>query len=187
MPALMFDSDNPAVLLTPAAEGCRIATYADLLTPSIVAAAGPRLLVIDRGSGDPLGKATIADIEPGILSVAEGAAKIRQWISEGRRYPTAYHDRNLAADVSGALAGVHYWTWLATLDGTVDPAGYTAHVVQAFPSTAIGFHADMSIVWDDAWNPLPSGPAAAAVLAVKQAAARALAPLTALEQAITRL
>lgn len=187
MPALMFDSDNPAVLLSASCEGCRIATYADLLTPAIVAAAGGRLLVIDRGHGDPLNKATIADIEPGLLSVAQGAAKIRQWKGEGRPYPTAYHDRALEGEVTAALSGVPFWTWLATLDNTLHPGGYGAAAVQFAGETALGFHADVSIVWDDRWNPLPLGPAASAVSAVKLAANRALSPLSALEQAISRL
>lgn len=187
VPGLLFDSDNPGVLLSPACQGCRIATYADLLTPSIVAAAGGRLIAIDRGHGDPLNRATIADIEPGLLSVAEGADKIHQWIAEKRPWPTAYHDRALSAEVSAALSGVPYSTWLATLDGTIDPPGFAATAVQFAGAAQVGFHADVSIVWNDAWNPIPAGLAASVVKAVKDRALNAELAMTSLAQAVSAL
>lgn len=166
-PALMLDSDQPAVLLEPRFDGLRIATYADLITPEIIAAAGPRLTVIDRGHGDPHNLATVADIEPELLSVADGMAKVKQWIQEGRRQPTAYHDRADWAAVNEAGSGMPFHHWIATLDGTLVPNGYYMAAVQFAPAAVLGFHADMSIIWDDGWHPLPAGPSESQLTALK--------------------
>lgn len=158
MPALMVDSDQPAVLLEPLFAGCRVATYADLVTPEIMTAAAGRLVVIDRGTGDPHGMATVADIEPGCFTVPDGIALIREWISQGRPHPTAYHDRAEWGAVSGAGLDLNFAHWVATLDGTLVSDGVRAPVVQFAPAAVLGVHADLSIVWDDTWHPMPSGP-----------------------------
>lgn len=170
MVSLMLDSDQPAVLLEPRFAGMRIATYADLVTPEIISAAGDRLIVIDRGDGDPHNLATVADIEPALLSVADGAAKVRQWIAEGRRFPTAYHDRAQWQAVNEALAGEPFHHWVATLDGTLVPGGYYMAAVQFAGASVLGFHADISVIWDEGWNPLPAGPSAAQLAALRQLA-----------------
>lgn len=187
MTRVLFDSDEPAVLVNPAKAGVLVATYADLLTPEIIAELGPMLLVIDRGQGDPHGLATIADIEPGLLSVAAGAAKIRQWVSEHRAFPTAYHDRNDWAAVSQALNGVPSSHWVATLDGTCNPGITRPAAVQILGADKVGFHADLSIVWDDHWHPAAAGATAAEVAAVKSALALASGSFSELEHAVSLL
>ena len=187
MPALMFDSDDPVVLLEPFLEACRIATYADLVTPTLIRAAAGRLVVIDRGLGDPHNLATVADIEDGALSVAAGAAKIRQWHEEKRPYPTAYHDRNLQAEVDAALTGVPANNWVATLDGTLVPNGYRRAVVQFADAAVLGFHADVSIVWDDGWHPLPAALPSATVAQLRTLGADANVAISNLIQAVVRL
>lgn len=171
MAGLMLDSDDPSVLLEPRFSAMRIATYADLITPEIIAAAGPRLTVIDRGHGDPHNLATVADIEPALLTVDQGIAKIRQWLEEGRRGVTAYHDRAQWNEVNQAGAGLEFSHWIATLDGTLVPAGFYMAAVQFAGESLLGFHADMSIVWNDEWHPLPAGPTAAQLASLKQLAA----------------
>lgn len=166
---LMFDSDDVVVLASAEFANCRIATYADLVNPKIYAAAEGRMKVIDRGLGDPHNLATIADIEPGCLTVDAGTARIRQWVSEGRQQPTAYHDRAEWAEVKAKLAGVSYFTWVATLDGTAAPDGIRPDVVQILDATKVGLHVDMSIVWNDHWHPLPAGPTLAQVNNLKAA------------------
>lgn len=154
MPELMLDTDQPALLAGPQFAGCRVATYADLVTPAMLTAYLGRLVVIDRGRGDPTNTATVADIEPGLLTVAQGVAKIKQWNAEHRQFPTAYCDRNDWPAVDTALAGVRHYDWIATLDGTILPNGKRPTVVQAWGEAAVGFHADMSIVWDTSWHPI---------------------------------
>lgn len=153
MPRIMFDSDNPQVLLDARCEGSLIATYADLITPAIVTAAGPRLVVIDRGHGDPHNLATVVDVERGLLSIADGVAKLRQWSAEGRRDLAAYHDRNTEPAFTQAAIGLHYVRWIATLDGTADFNGQYPAAVQCIPAAWLGFHADASVVWNDQWHP----------------------------------
>jgi len=165
----MFDSDNVVTLAGPEFAGCRIATYADLVTPQMFAAAAGRMKVIHRGLGDPHNLATIADIEPGCLSVDAGASLIRQWNQEGRHQPTAYHDRNDWSEVDAKLAGVPHFTWAATLDGNCSPDGKRPDAVQILNADKVGLHVDLSIVWNDKWFPLPAGPSAGQVHAVKAA------------------
>lgn len=187
MPGLMFDSDDPSVLLQSFLSGCRIATYADLVTPAILSEAGARLIVIDRGQGDPHGLATVADIEPGALSVADGTNRIRQWIAEDRPYPTAYHDRDIWAQIDGALGGLPYHHWVATLDSTMSPDGKRPDVVQFAGASAVGFHADVSVVWNDEWRAVPGLPTAAQVAKVKAIANMVTSSLAALPGAIKAL
>ncbi|SRR5258708_7701813 len=187
MPGLMFDSDEPAVLLSAACEGCRVATYADLVTPAIIAAAGHRLVVIDRGKGDPHNVATVADIEQGCLTVMDGAAKVRQWIAAGRPFPTAYHNRSIAAQVTAAIGRGRYYTWDATLDGTMRVPGVNLTAVQIAPASVVGFHADLSIIWDDSWHPLSGGPSPAAVTAVRLAVGQVSSSVAQLGHAVAGL
>jgi hypothetical protein len=175
MPRLLFDSDDPHVLLQPFLAGCSVATYADLLTPSLVKQFGPRLIVIDRGHGDPLGLATVADIEPGLLSVAAGAAKVHQWLSEKRPGPTAYHDRADWAAVSSALAGTSARHWVSTLDATCSPNGQRPAAVQILGADHLGFHADLSVVWDDTWHAPPAAVQPAEITKLRQLAVPAMA------------
>lgn len=131
-----------------------MATYADLVTPAMLNAYLGRLVAIDRGRGDPLNVATVADIEPGLLTVSEGTAKVKAWAAQHRQFPTAYSDRNDWAAVEAELTGVHHYSWISTLDGTILPDGKRPAVVQAWGEAAIGFHADMSVVWDETWHPI---------------------------------
>lgn len=149
----MFDSDDPAVLETIQFVPARVATYADLLTPSIVAKFGPRLAVIDRGLGDPMNRAHIVDIEPGALSVGAGATRIHQWAAEGRPFPTVYVNRENWDQVLAACLPVRPYAWVATLDGTLNPNGTFPHLTQFAGADKLGLHADVSVVWDEGWLP----------------------------------
>jgi hypothetical protein len=157
MPSIMFDSENLTALLDPRLAGCRVATYADLVTPELVRKLQGRLKVIDRGWGDELGLATIADVEPGLLTVAEGAAKLQQWHSENRPRPTGYCDRATWPEFRAAAAPLKPWWWIATLDGTGNPLGEFPAAVQLLGEAAVGLPLDLTVVWDDHWFPLTAG------------------------------
>lgn len=148
----MFDSDDPAVLELPIFNDSRVATYADLITPAIVAKFGRRLAVIDRGHGDPMNLAHIVDVESGALTIEQGAAKIRQWVAEHRPWPTAYVNRSNRAPMKAALGSVDPYWWVATLDGTMNvDDSYTA-LVQFAGEDKIGLHVDVSVVYHTGWN-----------------------------------
>lgn len=187
MASLMFDSDQPEVLLATGLLGVRVATYADLLTPALVKQFGPRLVVIDRGLGDPLGMATVADIEPGADSIARGAALLKQWVAQKRPTPTAYHDRADWPAVTAALAGTVVHHWVATLDGTASPDGQRPSVVQILGADKVGFHADLSIVWDESFHPLQAAAPALDVARLRSLSAAANSPFRALVDYIVSL
>lgn len=187
MVSVMFDSDEPDILLATGLQGCRVATYADLLTPALVVQFGPRLVAIDRGLGDRLGLATVVDIEPNADSIARAAALIRQWTTERRPSPTAYHDRAIWGQVNTAVAGTGCHHWVATLDGTASPDGMRPSVVQILGANQVGFHADLSIVWDESFHPLAPMSDTAQVLKLKQLAAAANGPVGSLVSYIASL
>ena len=156
MTRIMFDSDQPGLLIAPARAGTLVACYADLATPALIAELGRYGVWIDRGLGDPHNVATVADIEPGADSIASGVSKLRLWNAEHRPDPTAYHDRGIWDAVETAAAGIPHKTWVATLDGTLVPNGQRPAAVQFAGDTVTGFHADVSVVWDDSWHRVPA-------------------------------
>ncbi len=171
MPSLMFDSDDPSVLAESIFNENRVATYADLLTPALVAKFAGRLVVIDRGHGDPLNLAHVADIEPGALSIDEGVAKVKQWTTEGRRYVTGYVNRSERAAFQAAAAPLTPFVWVATLDGNMDVDDQYTALVQFAPTTSFGLHVDTSIVYHEGWCPLGTMLSVAAVSDLKADAA----------------
>lgn len=167
MALLLVDTDEPAVLASPQFDGCLVATYADILTPEIIAGYGQRLVVIDRGLGDPHHMATVADVEPGALSVAHAAERVREWNAAGVPFPTVYHDRAIDGEMTAALGTERCFRWIATLDGTLVPDVPRHDVVQFAGAATVGLHADLSIVWNHGWHPQAAGPTAGAVRQVK--------------------
>ena len=147
----MFDSDDPAVLELPIFNDSRVATYADLLTPQIVAKFGRRLAVIDRGHGDPMNRAHIVDVERGVLSIEQGAAKVKTWVAEHRPYVTAYVNRSNRPAMKAALGSIDPFWWEATLDGTMNVQDSYTAMVQFAGESAIGLHVDVSIVYHTGW------------------------------------
>lgn len=154
MSGLMYDSDDVTVLGSTLCINSRVATYADLITQAIIDTYRGRLVVIDRGHGDPFNVATVADIETGLLTIAQGVAKIQFWNASHRPFPTAYVNRANWAAFRAAIGTVPHWEWIATLDGTLLPEGKRPAVVQFAGEGALGFHADASVVWDDRWHPI---------------------------------
>lgn len=180
MTAVMFDSDTPDLLLKVSAPGQRLATYTDLLTPAFIQAAGDRLVGIDRGHGDPHGKAVVVDIETGLYTPQSGAQRIRELVAAGGKQVTAYCNRSTYNTVLAALGSTHVHHWVATLDGTLVPAGEHEVAVQFAGAARLGFHADISIVWNDQWL-TPSLPSVPKVPASVEAA------VTAVEKAVQDL
>jgi hypothetical protein len=109
---------------------------------------------------DVLGSAPNAarwlDVEPGCADVAQ----VPGWLEERARHVGApdggiYCARDDLAAVELAAGDRPHDLWVATLDGTIDitlPPG-SGHLVavQAFPSSWLPVHADLSIVTDAAY------------------------------------
>jgi hypothetical protein len=155
----MIDSDNLAAF-----DGIDvdiIATYADLF-PAVAdldafkaAHPGKTVVLIDRGLGDPLDEATIADIEDRALTVAQLPAWVARKKAAGKNNLTGYCDRN---DLPAVLAierhGLYHW--IATGDGTCFIGGFRAlrspAAVQILFSEQTGIDADFSLVCEAGWN-----------------------------------
>ena len=140
-----------------------LATYSDLVPDANELRKkfpDSEIILIDRGSGDPSGEASVFDIEDGCLTVEQALAKYDDAKKRGIQYLTVYHDRDIAAEVNSAFGDRKPYTWDATLDGTAFITGYdplhTPAVIQVLSSIELDYHADGSIVQEDAWHPRKS-------------------------------
>lgn len=159
---VMFDTDDLGVLRSLRGVAPFLATYSDLL-PDLTAFDAlqaelmpSKLLLFDRALGDPTGLASLADVEPGAMTIGQLPAWKDAKVAAGIPYPTGYCDRN---DLPAVLAIVRtgLWHMVATLDGTSYISGWQpAHgpaVIQILGEQSLGFHADMSIILEDRWHP----------------------------------
>jgi hypothetical protein len=183
----MFDSDNPAVLADAMFAGCRVATYADLITPALVQQFAGRLLVIDRGHGDPLGMAHIVDCESGAVTAAQCVQKIKAWNTAGRGHIAVYANRSTMPAVLAACLPVRPYQWVATLDGTMNPDGHYPSAVQFAGEDKLGKHVDISVVYDENWFPMPAPVSAQQLANVRHDAAALVTLAGSLQQGISRL
>jgi len=150
----MLDTNTPAAL-TPRAD--LLATYADLATPTLKAALEqhwPQVVWIDRGQGDPMHLATVYDVEPGALTPQQAIDKAK---ASKLPYLTAYASRSTMMQVDAL--GWGGYRWYATLDGTAHVPGHTPGLepaaIQCLGEAQLGFHADLSLVFEDGWHPQP--------------------------------
>lgn len=154
-------------------------TYSDLVHDAAAweaEHAGRQCLYIDRGLGDPAGKATIIDVERG----AHVPANIPRWYDEKAAaklsYLTYYCDRSTLPQVQAVIGGRHMWRWIAVLDGTVAIAGFvpwqSPDLIQVLGAPQLGVHADLSLVMSPSWHPAPPAPKLASAMVHIQDAAR---------------
>ena len=160
---LACDSDQlDALIPTPL-----IFTYADLVRDRGHLHAlrarfpGSTLKLIDRGLGDPSNTAEAVqaiDVEAGANGIAEGAAKIKTLITEGRQFVTGYANRTdmpklIAATQAIGITEMEWWKWYATLDGTMRVEPDPSAMVQFASSAMVGLHVDMSVIWHAGYHP----------------------------------
>lgn len=171
---IALDSDDLSVFGAP----CDfILTYSDLVHDGVAFAAehpGKQIEYIDRGMGDPGGKATIIDVETGAHTVASIPAWYDAKAAKHLPYLTYYCNRSTLPGVQAVIGSRHMWRWIATLDGTVAVHGFSPlqgpDLVQCTPAVHLGFHADLSLVLSPSWHPAPvSTHLGAAVLAAQNA------------------
>lgn len=137
-----------------------LATYSDLVNdlPALEAKfPNSRIILIDRGLGDPSGKASVADIETGALSIADVPGWLDRKEAENIEFRTLYWFRSEFDQVKSAAGHRSFWSWAATLDGTAFVARWRAlhgpAAIQILPSAKLDVHADLSLVFEDGWNP----------------------------------
>lgn len=156
-----IDSDDLSVLAGLDGRADFLLTYADLIDSEALLVhlrgetSHSELVFIDRGLGDPLDLATIADIEPDAL----GVAGLPEWVAgkraAGKQWLTGYCDRN---DLDAVVAIVRHriWHFVATLDGTMHVDGWAPlhgpALIQVLGENALGIHADLTVVLEDGWR-----------------------------------
>jgi hypothetical protein len=91
-------------------------------------------------------------------------AKARNWIEARNKYGpgTIYVNRANLPAVQRNLAGLNYWFWLATLDGTVCYSAVPGNggklaAVQGWGAAQVGLHADLSVILDQGWYTMHGG------------------------------
>jgi hypothetical protein len=176
---VMLDTDQPALLLTAAFPRAPIvATYADLvgapMLGKLAAAHWDQILLIDRGLGDLTGRASIIDVEAHADKASAAPAWYDEQLAKGVRYLTVYCDQSTLPAVNAAMGARDFWRWVARLDGICWIPGHTpGHApaaIQTTPAAWLGFHADLSLVFRDNWNPAPAPSAPNVPQAVRTAA-----------------
>lgn len=151
---LMCDSDRPSEL----ERAAFAATYSDLLpTQSHIDALQARLgatklIIIDRGLGDPTGQASVADVERGAMTPADLPAWRERKRADLVSFITVYHSWSLLADVLAALGGEAMWHWIARWGHlTATTPGLAS--VQFASASMLSSACDWSVVHDDRWHP----------------------------------
>lgn len=139
-----------------------IGTYADLITSQAALDTlraghpGQELVFFDRGLGDPLGLATIIDVETGSHSVPDVPGWLDRKTLQGALNLTVYSDREQVNAIDHVLGDRRPYRMVATLDGTLFIGGYQAlgqpAIVQFASSQLAGVHADISLVYEDGWH-----------------------------------
>ena len=150
---LACDSDRLSSLV----ETAVVLTYADLVpTHGELLALEARFPhsevgLIARGLGDPLGLATIADIEAGALAPAAMPDWFAKKRAEGWSCVTGYGPRTLL-EQTAQLAGPHgWWRWFASWGSTLQVPGHPDAMVQ-FDNDVIE-HVDWSMIRNPNWHP----------------------------------
>jgi hypothetical protein len=176
---LMLDTDQPALLLTAAFPRAPIvATYADLVDAPTLgkldAAHWDQVLLIDRGLGDLTGRASVLDVEAKARTPGDAPGWYDQQHAKGVRYLTVYCDQDNLPAVNAAMGARDFWRWIARDDGICwipgRTPGHAPAAIQTTNSAQLGFHADLSLVFKDNWNPAPAPSAPNVPQAVKTAA-----------------
>lgn len=157
---VMLDSDRLDIIQACNGLAPLLATYSDLVpNPDALQAKlnQSKLVLIDRKLGDPSGKASVCDIEPGLFTVDEFPAWLAAKEKAGITDPTAYVTRSELSALDQVTAAKTYFRWVATLDGTCTIGGYPSlrapAAVQILPANQVGIHVDLSLVYEDQWNP----------------------------------
>jgi hypothetical protein len=139
-----------------------VATYSDLATDyEALQDQFPHSVVvlIDRGLGDPTGRASVADVQTGAMTVDQFPAWYDRKHKAGVRYLTAYCNRSTLAALDAVLGNRKPYRWLATLDGTCHIDGFQPlhgpAAVQILGANSVGVHCDLSLVMEDGWHPTP--------------------------------
>lgn len=159
---LLVVSDDTELLGHARFERCLVATYADLLTPALIERFPDRLLVLDRGRGDPLGCACVAFMAPGGLSLADGIDRLREWDAAGKVGTVAYVPRHLSYEHAAVLTGLKPLWWTARGRNWAGPDGQQAAIADLPGRSRPAGRVRLAAVMDTGLRALTSTPTAEA-------------------------
>lgn len=178
-----IDSDRLDIIMACNGLAPILLTYSDLVPVFEVLQSKlthSKLVLIDRGLGDPSGQASVADIETGLMKPADFPGWLDKKHAAGIDDLTSYCNRSTLPEVDNAAAGKTFYRWVATLDGTCSISGFPSlrgpAAVQILPAASVGIHADLSLVFEDQWN-ATSEITAAEIIPAEMAVASALGML----------
>ncbi|HEY6278035.1 MAG TPA: hypothetical protein VIX86_17075 [Streptosporangiaceae bacterium] len=179
MPRVMFDSTTPGAI-PPNAE--IVAGYVDgsYAWPASAWSRFPNAQHVmicvtgDHTKGDCL------DVENGDATPDHAPGWIRARHAAGVKNVTIYCNRDTIPAIEAACAGLSYYKWIATLDGTLFVAGFPPlagpAAVQFAGANLAGVNVDISLVWEDNWHAAPArvaAPAAGATMPAEAVSAAA--------------
>jgi hypothetical protein len=133
-------------------------------------------------TGDPAAGGDALDVETGDATPADAPAWYDARKAAGAKNLAIYCSRDTLPAVNQHMGARRFFRWVATLDGTCHIDGHPPlrgpAAVQILGAAAAGVNADISLVYEDAWHPMPSlQQAIAEIEAGQRDAAAALAAL----------
>jgi hypothetical protein len=139
-----------------------VLTYSDLIRTDQahqeLKARFPRSVVelIDRGLGDPTGRATIVDVERGAYGPAQAPGWFDRKHEAGLRWLTVYASLVNMRIVDTAMGNrTGWWRWFAYWGNGLAVPGYPHAAIQFAADRMLGARADLSLFPNPAWHPTP--------------------------------
>jgi hypothetical protein len=158
---LACDSNNPDALI----ETDIVLTYSDLIphegAHQELKARFPRSVVelIDRGLGDPTGRATILDVERGARSPSQAPGWFDDKHQAGLRWLTVYASLVTMRQVDTAMGKrTGWWRWFAYWGNGLVVPGHDHAAIQFASDKMLGARVDLSLFPNPAWHPTPLWP-----------------------------
>lgn len=140
-----------------------VLTYSDLIKTDAehqalkARFAGSVVELIDRGLGDPTGRATVLDVERGARTPADCPGWFDKQHAAGLSWLTVYHSLDRFSDVDTAMGHRSgWWRWIAMWGHGLVVPGRPTVMLQFTDGARIGARVDLSAVHNDAWHPQPA-------------------------------
>lgn len=151
---LMCDSDTPAALL----DTDVVATYADLVHDEQELAAlrlrfTGNVVLIDRGLGDPLGRAVIVDIERGARTLTDLPGWFAARDPANLGHLMVYGSQATLNAAEGVLRGRDWWRWFADWGVGLSMPGHPDAAIQFASGNMLGARVDLSLIHNPRWQP----------------------------------
>jgi hypothetical protein len=139
-----------------------VLTYTDLIPDDrahkALKARFPQSVVelIDRGMGDPTGRATILDVETGAATPLHAVGWHAHQHAAGLRWLTIYATLDNMRTVEEIMSpGDDWWRWFARWGNGLEIPGHPHAAIQFASDIMLGARVDLSLFPNPAWHPSP--------------------------------